>query len=192
MTGFPWRCTQSAAKNAIPQLFHWLIYQPSIAANGFMHSVCRTAAAEMLAWTCGEGSASFKEMSCGKSGCIHQLHRNGCHSRPPCTRSEYKNNTCSVALLETFWHNITDTQSPHWSRIGHLRCEEVAEQKCRNYCSGFYCCGAWQFFFEKCDAEIRNLPGGFKCEFGGGKPGAEEERKHTETQVARVERRKLC
>ena len=33
---------------------------------------------------------------------------------------------------------------------------------------------------------------GFKFEFGGGNQSAEEERKHAEIQIARVERRKLC
>ena len=47
-------------------------------------------------------------------------------------------------------------------------------------------------FFPKRDAEIGHLPGGFKCEFGGGTQGAEEERGHAETQISRVERRKLC
>ena len=47
-------------------------------------------------------------------------------------------------------------------------------------------------FFEKLDAQIGHLPGGFKCEFGGGSRVHEEERKHAETHLARVERRKLC
>ena len=34
-------------------------------------------------------------------------------------------------------------------RVGHLRCEGVAERKCGSYRSGFYGCGGWQFFFEK-------------------------------------------
>ena len=48
------------------------------------------------------------------------------------------------------------------------------------------------FFLQRRDAEIGHLPGGFKCEFGGGNRSAEEELKHAETQIVRVERRKLC
>ena len=37
-------------------------------------------------------------------------------------------------------------------------------------------------------ALVGHLSGGFNCEFGGGNRGAEEERKHAETQIARDER----
>ena len=49
---------------------------------------------------------------------------------------------------------------------------------------------AGNFFKKRC--EIGHLSGGFKCEFGGRNRGAEEECKHAETQIVRVERRQLC
>ena len=47
-------------------------------------------------------------------------------------------------------------------------------------------------FFRKMRCGNWTLSRCFKCKFGGGSRGAEEERKHAETQIARVERRKLC
>ena len=44
----------------------------------------------------------------------------------------------------------------------------VAERKCGNYRSGFYRLRWLAIFFEKGDAEIGHLPGGSKCELGGG------------------------
>ena len=79
----------------------------------------------------------------------------------------------------------------HWNRVGHLRCEGVAERKCGNYRSGLYRCGGLQSFFEN---EMRKL-GIFQVVSNVGlvaETGAEEERKHVEIQLARVERRKLC
>ena len=40
------------------------------------------------------------------------------------------------------------------ARVGHLRCEGVAERKCGNYRSGFHHCGGWQFFSKN---EMRKL-----------------------------------
>ena len=40
-------------------------------------------------------------------------------------------------------------------RVGHLRCEGVAEQNCGNYRSSFYHCGGWQLLFSK--NEMRTL-----------------------------------
>ena len=54
--------------------------------------------------------------------------------------------------------------------------------------SGFHRLWSLAIFFEKRDANIGHL----EYEFGGGSRGAEEECKHAETQIARVERRKVC
>ena len=69
-----------------------------------------------------------------------------------------------------------------------------------NCCRVFAACGGWQ---RTSKMRCGNRPGGLKCEFSlngifkksrkpGGNRGAEEERTHAETQIARVERRKLC
>ena len=66
----------------------------------------------------------------------------------------------------------------------------------------FTACGGWHFF-RNMRCRIGHLPGGFKCEFSphgiikkspkpGGQRGVEEEREHADTQIARVERRRLC
>ena len=80
---------------------------------------------------------------------------------------------------------------PPARRVGHFRCEGVAERKCGNY---FTACGGWLFlFFGKRDAEIGHLPGGFKCEFGGGMRMRKKSVSMRKFKLReRAERRKLC
>ena len=68
----------------------------------------------------------------------------------------------------------------------------VAERNCGNCHSGCYRLRRLAMFFRKMRCGNWTSSRWLQSYCGGGSRGAEEERKHAETQIARVERRNLC